>query len=512
MKFGIREICDVVLKAKSIMKIGNKVFYKDEPVLYFDSLKTSSMEGAATTVYAQGGRGNSRLIAWEGERTVTFTMEDALLSTESFSILSGADLLKYSASDGETIKEHVIERTNLIEFFPGYQKSTAFVNGRNYYTYNSNTHEYIPVESPSAADIENYYDTYTYSGFYYSTVRFNTRYPGSDNWDGWDSANATPDQYCSGQSYNGEFYFLDSTTGYYHIAHPQIYQRTNGKYYWREEGETGDPIDRTYFRRDYGDERNTAGSNRLCIYINQKPYDPIVKKQAMFLDNYIYISRYKNNECVTEPFLPWKTNYSEYVDVPTLIDSKIYHKYCLVLRNNNGTSAESTVRPYSVDFLQGFVKNIEEDNNKPPKYVLDDDCTVLVDYYVERPSGYKLNITPDKFGGNFYLEGSTLFRSTDGQDLPAKIIIPNCKIQSNFTFNMASSGDPSTFTFTLDAFPDYTRFDKTKKVLAAIQILESNAGGKLPIRTDTPNATDFMTIAAQATREKTWTEQEPNTD
>jgi hypothetical protein len=37
---------------------------------------------------------------------------------------------------------------------------------------------------------------------------------------------------------------------------------------------------------------------------------------------------------------------------------------------------------------------------------------------------------------------------------------------------MASSGDPSTFTFTMDAFPDYTRFDKTKKVLAAIQIVD----------------------------------------
>jgi Txe/YoeB family toxin of Txe-Axe toxin-antitoxin module len=40
---------------------------------------------------------------------------------------------------------------------------------------------------------------------------------------------------------------------------------------------------------------------------------------------------------------------------------------------------------------------------------------------------------------------------------------------------MASSGDPSTFTFTMDAFPDYTRFDKSKKVLAAIQIIKSIA-------------------------------------
>jgi hypothetical protein len=93
MKFGVREICDVVLRAKAAQKIGNKVFYKNEPVLYFDSLKTSTLEGAATTVYAQGGRGNSRLIAWEGERTVTFTMEDALISPMGFSVLTGAGLV-----------------------------------------------------------------------------------------------------------------------------------------------------------------------------------------------------------------------------------------------------------------------------------------------------------------------------------------------------------------------------------------------------------------------------------
>jgi hypothetical protein len=59
--------------------------------------------------------------------------------------------------------------------------------------------------------------------------------------------------------------------------------------------------------------------------------------------------------------------------------------------------------------------------------------------------------------------------------MPAEFIIPNCKIQSNFTFTMASSGDPSSFTFTMDAFPDYTRFDHSKKVLAAIQVIQTEA-------------------------------------
>ena len=65
MRFGIREICDVVFKAKADVTIGSKKFVKGQPVLYIDSAKTSTIEGAATTVYATGGRGNTRLIAWD---------------------------------------------------------------------------------------------------------------------------------------------------------------------------------------------------------------------------------------------------------------------------------------------------------------------------------------------------------------------------------------------------------------------------------------------------------------
>ena len=41
---------------------------------------------------------------------------------------------------------------------------------------------------------------------------------------------------------------------------------------------------------------------------------------------------------------------------------------------------------------------------------------------------------------------------------------------------MASTGDPSTFTFTMDAFPGYTYFDKKKKVLCVIQVVEDATG------------------------------------
>lgn len=37
---------------------------------------------------------------------------------------------------------------------------------------------------------------------------------------------------------------------------------------------------------------------------------------------------------------------------------------------------------------------------------------------------------------------------------------------------MAATGDPSTFTFTMDAMPGYTLFNRTRKVLCAIQIVD----------------------------------------
>ena len=311
MKFGVREICDVVLKAKANQKIGNKIFYKNEPVIYFDTLKTSSMEGAATTVYAQGGRGNSRLMAWEGERTVTFTMEDALISPAGFMILSGAGLIEGSTS--ETIKVHTTEQTDEV------------------------------IVTKDASD-------------------------------------------------------------------------------------------------------NVTGVN---IVLKQNPYG-VAGKEDM-----VYVMVLNNGEVVSEPYIPQKA-----------VAEKVIKK--------NGQWVEiqenETETGYQISLLTTDDINIDAFKD----FETIGDVVVLVDYYVEKAGGtFQIDITPDKFGGNYYLEASTLFKNTNGVDMPAEFIIPNCKIQSNFTFTMASSGDPSTFTFTIDAFPDYTRFDKTKKVLAAIQVIES---------------------------------------
>ena len=260
-QFGVREICNVVFKAKTARKIGTVDFAAGQPVIYFDSLKTSTLEGASTTVYAQGGRGNPRLIAWEGERTVTFTMEDALISPMGFAILSGAGLIQGTAENGVT---HATQRIT------------------------ANTQE------------------------------------------------------------------LDGDT-------------------------------------------------------------PITDK--------------------TE-----------------------YPMYALTFKGDTMIGSQ-----------------IVADFEAAKALITGDVDAVLLDYYVT--AGTKLtqiDIEPDKFGGNFYIEAETLFRDKDGADHAAEFIIPNGKVQSNFTFTMASSGDPSTFTFTVDAFPGYTKFDKSKKVMATLQIVDES--------------------------------------
>ena len=301
MLFGVREICNVVFRAKAPMMVGDKKFYKDEPVIYFDTLKTSTLEGASTTVYAQGGRGNARLVAWDGDRTVTFTMEDALISAEGLQILMGTGIVKSAKAESGSVPAQPL------------------------------------------------------------------------------------DQHCT-----------------------QRVAVTNG--------ELGDAVDYSAI---------VAGTENARM-----------QSFLFFLD--------ENGEIFTEPYL-------------VKIDTKTGE--ITAVSDNPATTAASD---YSAT-----------DWNKD----LDKASAALLDYYVARTSGMiQFSITPDSFGGNFYIEADTLFRNQAGQDLPAEFVIPNGKIQSNFTFSMAAEGDPSTFTFTVDAFPDYPKYDMTQKVYADIQVITEGTG------------------------------------
>jgi hypothetical protein len=95
MRFGVREVTDIVFRSISNTQLGGYNFTDGQPVIFIDSAKMSTLETTVATVYAQGGRGNPRLLAWDGDKTATFKFEDALVSPISLSVLS-------SASSGNT--------------------------------------------------------------------------------------------------------------------------------------------------------------------------------------------------------------------------------------------------------------------------------------------------------------------------------------------------------------------------------------------------------------------------
>lgn len=298
MKFGVREICDVTFKATSEgQKIGTRQFHKGQTAFFIDSAKTSSLEQATTTVYAQGGRGNARLVAWEGEKTMTFTVEDALISPQGLAVLSGAGLIP-----AETEAQHV----------------------------------HITVDAIVGAD---------------------------------KTAKVTLD--------------------------------------------------------DIVDELGIVETDDLVVKI-----------------------------CNTIPMFAMKMDGSG-----AGVD---YFK--ATLPSESGDFVE-------VSKAANAVFTIAKDEFGTVEPAKDD--SVKLDFYVYMESGVtNVTIAPEDFGGYYYIEADTLFRAeATGKDMAATITIPKAKVQSAMTFTMASSGDPSTFTFTMDAFPAYTYFDRTKKVMCTIQIV-----------------------------------------
>ena len=320
MKFGIREICDVTFKAAAAnQKVGSRTFKKYQPVFTIDTAQTSNMEQASTTVYAQGGKGYNRLIAWEGEKTLTFTVTDALMSPMGLAVLTSAGLI----NAGENAPVHVHCTID-----------TAVTAGVATISYDELADE-IGVRDGS---------TILVCGDDHTPV-YGTLLDGS------------------GYGYN----WFD------HIAITTPSETTTGNN-----------------KDTYAIAKN--GSLSLAV---QKEVSP-----------------------ATDP-VTYETD----------------------------TSVNGTVK---------------------------------FDFYVVMKSGAtEITIEPGDFGGYFYVEADTLYRREDtGEDMAATLTFPRVKVQSAFTFTMAASGDPSTFDFTMDAFPGYTQFDATKKVCVTMAIVGADNQGE----------------------------------
>lgn len=315
MKFGVRECANIVFRAKTPTNIGKYKFKAGQPVLYIDSATTSTVEQSTTSVYAQGGRGNVRLISWEGEKTLTFTVEDALLSPISLAMLSGADLFQGSST--------------------------------------------------------------------VSKVHFHT------------TSTAT---------------MKISGTGASQVATIDLSE--------------------------------VLGAQETLCSTNDSPIFVIITDDSGDITGeMIEGSKVEIGKISGSTFTP---------------------------ASGDGVYQAIRITKPSVIGKQSWAGSA--------KTLTDgEQIAVFVDYYLDKNAQAvdELQIAADNFAGNYYVEADTLFRrKKDGIDMPANLTFPNVKIQSNLSFSLSGTGDPSTFTFTMDALPGYTYFDKSREVLCVIQVIE----------------------------------------
>lgn len=339
MKFGVRECANIVFRAKTPTNIGKYKFKAGQPVLYIDTATTSSVEQATTAVYAQGGRGNVRLISWEGEKTLTFTVEDALLSPISLAMLSGADL------------------------FQGNDKVTQ-----------------VHFHTTSTASL-----------------------------------------------------VVDSTGA-----------------------------------NAYVDLSSVLGEKETLCSTNDSPIYVIITDGSGDLTGEIIEG---SKVTVGKPTYDTNGNITS-VTTPGA---------------NEPSQAIKIEAPRSAG-IQSWASEEKTSLSANSSY------SVFVDYYLDKQASKvdELQIAADNFAGNYYVEADTLFRrKSDGVDMPANLTFPNVKIQSNLTFSLSGTGDPSTFTFTMDALPGYTYFDKSREVLCVIQVIEDQTNADKVIQPVMPHNEDL---------------------
>lgn len=100
----------IILDKYAIKEVADVMFYEldskgapSAPVLYLDTLKTSTLSQSSETVDARGGKGNVKLLTWDTNKELTIELTDALFSAKSLGIMFGGTM-KVNGNKQEVLK------------------------------------------------------------------------------------------------------------------------------------------------------------------------------------------------------------------------------------------------------------------------------------------------------------------------------------------------------------------------------------------------------------------------
>ena len=97
--FGVKELYEVVLRAKVPMQFGSRFIEEGEPVLYFENINMAAISEKNNTIMARGGWANMPRVIWEDRSEVGFYMSEGVMSSISMSILLSANVANEQQND-----------------------------------------------------------------------------------------------------------------------------------------------------------------------------------------------------------------------------------------------------------------------------------------------------------------------------------------------------------------------------------------------------------------------------
>ena len=130
----------IILDKYAIKEVADVMFYEldskgapSAPVLYLDTLKTSTLSQSSEIVDARGGKGNVKILSWDTNKELTIEMEDAVFSAKSLQIMFGGDMI-VNGDKQEVLKTFKTTGDNGIKLAENETDYLTFrLNGNNYY-------------------------------------------------------------------------------------------------------------------------------------------------------------------------------------------------------------------------------------------------------------------------------------------------------------------------------------------------------------------------------------------
>ena len=128
----------IILDKYAIKEVADVMFYEldskgapSAPVLYLDTLKTSTLSQSSEVVDARGGKGNVKILSWDTNKELTIEMEDAVYSAKSLGIMFGGKMKVYGDKQ-EVLKTLRFDPSKILE------ASTASSSDKAYLTFEIN--------------------------------------------------------------------------------------------------------------------------------------------------------------------------------------------------------------------------------------------------------------------------------------------------------------------------------------------------------------------------------------